>query len=122
MKVLEKGMTDIIQTSNSYECHSNPAFLSYGSEVEKSHSRLLRMSLAIEESREYWEHNDSKLSKKDKEIVAFEKRWFGNKSLSRVRTILRNFSTRFEAYPVALEILQHWCPSELASRQNEEKV
>ena len=118
MKVLEKGMTDIMRTSNDYECHSNSAFLSQGSEVEKSHSRLLRMSLAVEESREYWEHNDSSLSKKDIEIIAFEKRWFGNKSLSRVRTILRNFSDRFDVYPIALEVLQQWCPSELATRQN----
>ncbi len=87
-------------------------------DVEKSHSRLLRMSLAVEESREYWEHNDSSLSKKDIEIIAFEKRWFGNKSLSRVRTILRNFSDRFDVYPIALEVLQQWCPSELATRQN----
>ena len=103
MKVMEKSMTEIV---------------AYGSEAEKSHSRLLRMSLGMEESREYWEHNNFKLSKKDKEIVAFEQRWFGNKSLSRVRTILRNFSDRFDAYPIALEVLQQWCPSELATRQN----
>lgn len=101
MKLIEKSMTEI---------------LAYGSEVEKSHSRLLRMSLAIEESREYWEHNEPKFSKKDKEIIAFEKRWFGNKSLSRVRTILRNFGDRFDAYPAALAVLQQWCPSELATR------
>ncbi|MFM2315032.1 MAG: hypothetical protein RLZZ04_4308 [Cyanobacteriota bacterium] len=104
MKVLEPSMTENI--------------LSCGAEVEKFHSRLLRMSLAIEESREYWEHNDLRLSKKDKEIVAFEKRWFGNKSLARVRTILKNFGDRFDTYPIALGVLQQWCPSELATRQN----
>ena len=51
-------------------------------------------------------------------IVAFEQRWFGNKSLSGVRTILRNFSDRFDAYPIALKVLQQWCPSELTTRQN----
>ena len=123
MKVLEKSMTDMPRSPHAHPQTSQRAVvasasLSYGSEVKKSHSRLLRMSLAIEESREYWEHNDPKLSKKDKEIIAFEKRWFGNKSLSRVRTILKNFSDRFDAYPIALEVLQQWCPSELATRQN----
>ena len=116
MKVLEKSMTDILQTSQ--QILKAPKTLSYGTEVEKSHSRLLKMSLAIEASREYWEQNDPKLSKKDREIIAFEKRWFGNKSLSRVRTILRNFSDRFDSYPLALEVLQQWCPSEPATRQN----
>lgn len=118
MKVIEKSMIDILRTSQGAECDSATVSLFYGAEVEKSHSRLLRMSLSVEESREYWQYNDPELSKKDKEIVAFEKRWFGNKSLSRVRTILRNFSDRFDAYPFALAVLQQWCPSELASRQN----
>lgn len=115
---VEKTMTDISPMSQGVKPHSASESLSYGAEVGKFHSRLLRMPLAVEESREYWEHNAPKLSKKDKEIVAFEQRWFGNKSLSRVRTILRNFSDRFDAYPIALEVLQQWCPAELATRQN----
>src|SRR5262245_19593661 len=40
--------------------------------------------------------------------MAFEQRWFGAKSLERVRTLLANFAARYEAYPQALAVLRRW--------------
>jgi hypothetical protein len=90
----------------------------YGAEVNQFHTRLLRMPLATEESRAYWENLRVEIPKDKRVVVAFEERWFGNKSMARVETILKNFAYRFDAYPVALEVLQRWCPSNPTTRQN----
>ena len=53
----------------------------YGSEVELFHTRLLRISLAVEDSRAYWEHLSLEVPPEKRAIAAFEERWFGSKSL-----------------------------------------
>lgn len=89
-----------------------------GTEVEHFSTRLLRVSLAIEESRTYWQNFRDDLSKEERTILAFEQRWFGSKSIERVRHLLSEFSHRYDAYPIALKILRQWCPSNLVTRQN----
>jgi hypothetical protein len=73
---------------------------------------MLRVSLAVEENRAYWEHLRLEIPKEKRAVVAFEKRWFRSKSMERVRRLLAEFSHRDETYPVALEVLLRWCPSD----------
>ena len=72
------------------------------------HTRILRLALGIEESRAYWTHVDPTLPAAPRAIQAFEQRWFGAKSLHRVRTLLANFAARYDACPDALSVLRRW--------------
>jgi hypothetical protein len=90
----------------------------HGAEVLEFHTRLLRTSLAAEECRAYWEHVRPDIPRGQRAVVAFEERWFGNKSMARVRELLATFRHRFDAYPVALEVLRRWRPSDPATRRN----
>lgn len=92
--------------------------LLWGKEVSQFHTRILRVSLAVEESRAYWEHLSLDTPKGKRATVAFEERWFGNKSMDRVRRLLSEFSHRYDAYPVALDVLMLWQPSDALTRQN----
>ena len=94
---------------------------SYGAEINQFHSRLLRVSLALEESRAYWDQmtlETAKLSRSKQAEIAFERRWFGSKSLARVQRLLGEFGHRYEAYPAALDVLLTWQPNDLATRRN----
>jgi hypothetical protein len=51
-------------------------------------------------------------------MVAFEERWFGSKSMERARCLLSEFGHRYKAYPVALDVLTRWRPSDPLTRQN----
>ncbi|MBW4670331.1 MAG: DUF1819 family protein [Cyanomargarita calcarea GSE-NOS-MK-12-04C] len=90
----------------------------YGEENNDFHTRLLRTSLCLEESRAYWEHSRDDIPKNKVAVVAFEERWFGSKSMARVRSLLVELNYRFESYPVALLLLRYWCPSDPVTRQN----
>lgn len=92
--------------------------LSYGAEVTIAHTRLLRVSLALEESRAYWEHRHLTIPKANLVTLAFEERWFGNKSMERVRRLLSEFDHRYDSYPTALAVLTQWQPADLVTRQN----
>lgn len=92
--------------------------VSHGAEVSQFHARTLRTSLVVEESRIYWARSQDNIPRENRAIVAFEERWFGGKSMARVQTLLTEFGHRFDAYPMALEVLRQWCPSDLATRQN----
>lgn len=92
--------------------------LSYGAEVTIAHTRLLRVSLALEESRAYWEHRYLTIPKANLVMLAFEERWFGNKSMERVRRLLSEFDHRYDSYPTALAVLTQWQPADLVTRQN----
>ena len=81
------------------------------------HTRILRLALGIEESRAYWTHVDPTLPAAPRAIQAFEQRWFGAKSLHRVRTLLANFAARYDAYPDALSVLRRWRSMDLPTRQ-----
>ena len=92
--------------------------LSYGVEVTAPHTRLLRVSLAMEESRAYWERRRLDIPKQELATLAFEERWFGNKSMDRVRRLLSEFDHRYDSYPVALAVLTQWQPADPVTRQN----
>ena len=81
------------------------------------HTRILRLALGIEESRAYWTHVDPTLPAAPRAIQAFEQRWFGAKSLHRVRTLLANFAARYDACPDALSVLRRWRSMDLPTRQ-----
>lgn len=87
-------------------------------ESNQFHTRLLRISLAVEESRAYWEHLKIDIPKDKLPVVAFEERWFGSKSMARVRSLLVEFSHRFAAYPSSLTVLRLWQPNDPITRQN----
>ncbi len=84
----------------------------------KLHTRLMRAGLALEESRLYWQHVDPAVPNAQRAPDAFEGRWFGNKSLRRVKVLLATFAERFDAFPDALDVLRRWRPADLATRRN----
>jgi hypothetical protein len=88
----------------------------YGIEVVEPHTRLLRIALVIEESRSYWQCFRPSIPEPQRTTVAFEERWFGNRSMERVKTLLSCFSQRFDAYPAALEVLRFWKPADPITR------
>ncbi len=82
-----------------------------GEEAKAWRPRLLRMSLSLEDNRAYWENFRRGLGKALAE-TAFEERWFGGKSLARVRLLLNNFRYRYNHYPMALAVLLVHRPAE----------
>lgn len=86
-------------------------------EATEVHTRILRLALGIEDSRSYWERVDPKVPVADRALVGFEQRWFGSKSLERIRFLLASFVDRYDAYPEALDVLRHWHSMDAATRQ-----
>ncbi len=87
------------------------------SEATEVHSRILRLALGVEESRSYWEHVNPDVPVAHRALTAFEQRWFGSKSLPRVRFVLANFVGRYDAFPEALSVLRRWGSIDAATRQ-----
>ncbi len=87
------------------------------SETTEVHTRILRLALGIDESRSYWEHVDLAVPPSLRALPAFEQRWFGAKSLERVRFLLASFAERYDAFPEALKVLQHWHAMDAGTRQ-----
>jgi hypothetical protein len=81
------------------------------------HTGLLRLALAVEESRAYWENVDPAQPMAERGKTAFEHRWFGAKSLERVRYLISSFAPRYDAFPAALNVLRRWSSIDLPSRQ-----
>ena len=94
-----------------------PIAPSDSSEATEVHTRILRLALGIEESRSYWEHVDPAVPIPDRALVAFEQRWFGAKSLERVRFLLSSFVDRYDAFPEALAVLRRWRSMDAPTRQ-----
>jgi hypothetical protein len=78
------------------------------SEETVVHTRILRMALGAQESRAYWTQVDPAVPPAARPIAAFRGRWFGGKSMDRVRLLLANFVARYDAFPPALEVLRRW--------------
>jgi hypothetical protein len=76
-------------------------------EATESHSRLLRCSLCIDESRAYWAHVDPD-APRTSSTAAFEASWFGTKSEAWTTELLSNMRVRFDAFPEALRVLARW--------------
>ena len=87
------------------------------SEETEIHTRILRLALAVEESRAYWEHVDSSNPESLVSNQAFEKRWFGAKSAERVRYLIASLNARYVPFPNALLVLRQWSSMDLATRQ-----
>lgn len=81
--------------------------MSSPSEENDIHTRLLRFALGVEPSCHYWTHIDPEDVPIDAE-QAFEQRWFGQATESRIRLILKNMRLRYDAYPRALDVLADW--------------
>ena len=75
-------------------------------EVTQVHTRLLRCALEIEDSRAYWSHAGA--PRGARATQAFDKYWFGARSLARIEVLLANMAVRFDAFPAALEVLHCW--------------
>jgi len=86
-------------------------------EVAIPHTRLLQLALAVPESRAYWAHVTPGVPPARRALQAFEERWFGAKSLHRVRRLLTNLAARFDAYPAALEAIRRSPALDPASRR-----
>jgi len=86
------------------------------SETTAIHTRLLKCSLEVEESRSYWRHTSEHAERATPER-AFEEYWFGARSLPRVKLFLTNFRARFDAFPTAFEALQRLSILDLESRR-----
>ncbi|MBK8256778.1 MAG: DUF1819 domain-containing protein [Polyangiaceae bacterium] len=86
-------------------------------EASEIHTRILRLSLGVEDSRSYWEHVDPMVPPGERPLIAFEQRWFGNKSLDRVRFLLSTFAQRYDAFPEALSVLRTQRTMDAATRQ-----
>jgi hypothetical protein len=81
------------------------------------HTRILRCTLAAEESQAYWEHVDLAEPAERRNLRAFEERWFGVKSQAAVKVVLANLSARFDAYPAAFATLRGWRAMPPATRR-----
>ena len=89
--------------------HERPA------EVTQVHTRLLKCSLEVEESRAYWRHTAA--GEPANPERAFEEYWFGSRSLDRIKVLLTNLRARFDAFPAALAALQRWTDIDLECRR-----
>ena len=76
------------------------------SEAALAHTRLLRCTLEVENSREYWARIGG--GETPTVQVAFDQCWFGARSFERVAEILSNLRARFDPYPEALLVLASW--------------
>ena len=86
-------------------------------EATEIHTRILRVALAIEESRAYFEHVDPAIPPPRRAALAFEQRWFGAKSAARVRFLVSTLADRFDAFPNALSVLGRWRSMDAPTRQ-----
>jgi hypothetical protein len=72
------------------------------------HTRILRVTLAEPECRAYWQHVDLRVPVDGRADVAFEERWFGARTMARVRTLIATLAQRFDDTPDALAALRAW--------------
>ncbi len=89
----------------------------YNSEEQSVHTRLLRLALGVEESRDYWININPKARVDSRTTNAFEQRWFGAKSEQRVRVLLSNFRVRYDRFPEALSVLHNWSKMDPSTRR-----
>jgi len=85
-------------------------------ETTEVHSRLLRCSLCIGESRGYWMHVDPDRPR-DSASNAFGESWFGTKSEAWTTELLSNMRVRFDAFLSALAVLARWRSMPLETRR-----
>lgn len=79
-------------------------------ETTALHTRMMKCALEVQEARAYWAQVDAGEDPKAEE--AFERFWFGSRSLPRVRVLLANLRARFSAFPDAQWVLHRWSDME----------
>jgi len=80
--------------------------MSRSHEETRLHTRLLKCTLELENSRIYWGLADREGSLTARQ--AFEEGWFGHRSLNRLKELLADLRVRFDAFPSALQVLHGW--------------
>jgi hypothetical protein len=78
------------------------------SEAAQFHNRLQKLALGIEESRAYWQRWQPGVRPERLNRDAFEERWFGAKSLGRIRVVIADLKARYDAFPAAFAVLRRW--------------
>lgn len=82
--------------------------LPFSNEVTEVHTRILRLSLAVEESRAYWDRVDPRVPLDARPAIAIAEGWFPGRSEARVRYLVAACAERFDAFPDGLEALRRW--------------
>ncbi len=77
-------------------------------EVKEFHTRILRVTLEVDNAREYWSRPEARIDSPDRAEAAFHGYWFGSRSMPRIRDLLANFDLRFAAFPSGLAALSVW--------------
>jgi hypothetical protein len=75
-------------------------------EATEIHTRILKCTLEVENSRAYWAQGGSAGTGTARK--AFEEYWFGARGLGRIEVLLANFRARYDACPSALRALEAW--------------
>jgi len=88
-----------------------------GNKTVEPHTKLLRVSLLVQEARSYWENWTPDIHQDQRATLAFEQRWFGSKTMKRVRVVLLVLQSRFDSFPKTLQLLSNWRPSDPTVRQ-----
>lgn len=76
-------------------------------ESTEFHSRILRVTLSVEESAVFWERAPVAATAIELNPRAFEERWYGGKSHERVKKLHEDFFDRY-SFPGAREALKVW--------------
>lgn len=89
--------------------------MSRPAEVTTIHTRILRCTLILPDTRAYWgvAEPGPVLGQADR---AFKEYWFGARSHARVAVLLANLRLRFDTYPEALAVLRAWPDMQPATR------
>jgi len=82
--------------------------LPFSNEASEVHTRILRLSLAVEESRAYWAHVDPRVPLDARPAIALSEGWFPGRSKPRVHYLVAACAERFDAFPDGLEALRRW--------------
>ena len=76
-------------------------------ETTSLHTRLMKYTLELDSARTWWAQREN-ADAADVVERAFAGAWFGAKSLPRVRVLVSNLRSRFNAFPEALSVLRRW--------------
>jgi hypothetical protein len=82
--------------------------LPFANEATEVHTRILRLSLAVEESRAYFRHVDPRVPLDARSTIAISEGWWPGRSEARVRYLVAACAERFDAFPDGLEALRRW--------------
>lgn len=76
-------------------------------ESTEFHSRILRVTLSVDESATFWERAAVDATASQLNVRAFEERWYDGRSHERVKKLHEDFFDRY-TFPGAREALQLW--------------